>query len=195
MSATARPRLASSLNGLSATARSHWATMSARERRLVGVAALLVCAALVWLLLLAPALRVRAEAPKRIAELQASLTRTQAEAAELSRLAALPAAQAQFGDVGAALRQWLKEQHAQAQVAALPGSVTAQVQNLPAWALADLARTARTQWASRVVSAKLKLGPDNTLSGSIGLQSVGSEAGSASGEPAAQGAPAPEEAP
>lgn len=176
MAATARLRAASRLQPLALALRARWSALSPRERRLVALALLLLATSLVWLVLLRPALRVRAEAPPRIEQLRNTLIRARAQADELGRLAAMPANRAQVSDVGKAAGEWLQARGAQVQVAALPGDITLQVQHLPGWALAELARTARTQWAARVASAKLKTGPGDTLSGSIGLQTAASAA-------------------
>ncbi|MDE2119197.1 MAG: type II secretion system protein M [Betaproteobacteria bacterium] len=170
MASIARLRKSTRLQTLIAVTRTRWHALAARERVLVSIALALLVVAGIWLLLLRPALRTRAEAPPRIEQLRTTLTRVQAQADELGRLAALPANHAQVSDVGEAARLWLREHGAQAQIAALPGDINIQVQHLPSWALAVLARTARTQWAARVVSAKLKADSGGTLSGSIGLQ-------------------------
>ena len=186
MAGIARLRNSSRLGALSASARTRWLALSVRERRMVSLAALLVAATVLWLLLLRPALRVQAQAPQQIEALRATLARAQAQADELGRLGALPTVHAQTSDPGDAVRKWMQAHGAQAQVAALPGSISVKLQRLPAWALADLARTARTQWAARVTTAKLRLDRDGTLSGNLELQ--------ASTSPGASTAPDAEQA-
>lgn len=179
----------SPLDALSASLAARWREMSARERRMVALAAAVVGVALVWLVLLRPALRTQAAAPQRIAELQRQLAQARGEADELARLAAQPPAQARESDLGAAATRWLREQGAQVQAASLPGSVTLQLQHLRASALADFARTARQDWAARISSAKLRLdGDGKDLSGSIALQGPAS----ADSSPAPDGATEPQ---
>lgn len=187
MSTPRRVRAPSQVQALASGARARWTALSPRERRLVALALVLVLATVLWLVLLRPALRVQAQAPQRIEQLRATLARTQAQADELGRLAGMPALQAQVADPADALRQWLKAHGAQGQVRSLPGSVSVELQHLPAWALVDLARTARTQWAMDTSSAKLKLGSDGLLSGSIGLRATRPASGS--GEQSSQGGP------
>ncbi len=173
---------------LSAEFAGRWRTMSGRERRLVLVAAGLVALALVWLVLLRPALRTEARAPQRIARLQAQLALARSQADELARLAAQPPVHAQAADLGDAATRWLRAHGAQAQAASLPGSVTLQVQHLPASDLADFARTARQDWAAQVASAKLRLdggAQGSSLSGSLELQSQ--QAASGTGADTASG--------
>jgi general secretion pathway protein M len=165
---------------LSAELVGRWRAMSGRERRLVLLAAGFVAVALAWLVLLRPALRTEARAPQRIAQLQAQLALARSQADELARLAAQAPVHAQAADLGAAATRWLRAHGAQAQAASLPGSVTLQVQHLPASELAEFARTARQEWAAQVASAKLRLdgGADATsLSGSLELQSRQADSG------------------
>ncbi len=168
------------LAALSAELAGRWRVMSGRERRLVLVAAGFVGVALVWLVLLRPALRTEARAPQRIAQLQAQLALARSQADELARLAAQPPVHAQAADLGASATRWLRAHGAQVQAASLPGSVTLQVQHLPASDLADFARTARQDWAAQVSSAKLRLdggAKATSLSGSLELQSRQADSG------------------
>lgn len=164
-----------------------WRSMSLRERRLVLAAAGVVALALAWLVLLRPALRTESQAPQRIARLQAQLALARSQAEELARLAAQPAVHAQDGELGAAATRWLRAHGAQAQAASLPGSVSLQLQHLPASELAEFARTARQQWAARVASARLKLNAGGgSLSGSLELSAQQAQSGDT-----AQDAPEP----
>ena len=148
-----------------------WREASARERRLVLGAVVVVAGALVWLVLLRPALRTESLAPQRIAQLQEQLALARGQAEELARLAARAPVQARDADLGGAAVRWLSEHGAQVQAAPLPGSVTLQVRQLPASELADFARAARQEWAASIVSARLKLDADgSTLAGSIDLR-------------------------
>lgn len=162
-----------------------WREASARERRLMLGAFVVVAGALVWLVLLRPALRTESLAPQRIAQLQEQLAQARGQAEELARLAARPPVKAQDADLGGAAARWLRAHGAQVQAAPLPGSVTLQVQHLPASDLAPFARAARQEWAASVVSARLKLDADgSTLSGSIDLRAQQAASGaSAQGSP------------
>ena len=84
-----------------------WATLAARERRLVLVAATVVGAALLWGLALAPALRTLASAPAQLAAGETQLQQMQALASEaqaLRAVAPVPMAQAQAALTAAAGR-------------------------------------------------------------------------------------------
>lgn len=82
---------------LSAPARLQWQQMAPRERLAVQFGLGAVAVLLVWLILLAPALRTLQQAPAKRAQLEAQLQEMQAmalEARELRALAPVPAAQA-----------------------------------------------------------------------------------------------------
>jgi general secretion pathway protein M len=84
-----------------------WATLAARERRLVLVAAAVVGAGLLWGLALAPALRTLASAPAQLAAGETQLQQMQALASEaqaLRAVAPVPMAQAQAALTAAAGR-------------------------------------------------------------------------------------------
>lgn len=68
--------------------RARWQALAPRERQLVLTAVLLVAAALVWWLLLAPAVRTLREAPAQHAQLDAQLEAMQALAMEAQQLKA-----------------------------------------------------------------------------------------------------------
>ncbi|OZB43696.1 MAG: hypothetical protein B7X31_10235 [Thiomonas sp. 13-66-29] len=162
-------RVASSrkLPGVLAALQVRWAGMSTRERRLVSVAAAVVGAAVVWLALLHPALHTLRTAPADIAQLQSTLRTAQAQAQELSALAAAPAVTGQSGDLRSTLDDWLHEHGAQAQITALPGSVTLDVLHLKPQALLELAQAARRDWGAAVTRAELARGADGLLAGRI----------------------------
>jgi general secretion pathway protein M len=73
-----------------ARARGWWAALPRRERRLVGVAAAVLGAFLVWLLAVQPALRTLREAPAQIEQLDAQLQSMQRLATEARELRAAP---------------------------------------------------------------------------------------------------------
>lgn len=75
-----------------------WAGLQPRERLLLAAAVSVVLAALVWVALVAPALRVAREAPLQIDKLDAELQRMQRLAGEIPQLrSATPVSQAQAG--------------------------------------------------------------------------------------------------
>jgi general secretion pathway protein M len=78
----ALPQLAS----LRAQARNYWRARAPRERLIIGSAALLVGAALVWLIAVAPALRTLREAPLKLDQLDAQLQLMRRLAAESKSL-------------------------------------------------------------------------------------------------------------
>ncbi len=167
-----RNRRTSALAPLWAAAGARWQAMSARERRMVALAAAAVGGMLLWLLLLRPALRTEVDAPPRIQQLRGQLAQAQAQADQLARLASLPPRASQVSDLQGAVRQWLQDHGAKAGVVSLPGAVNLQLQQLPPAALVELARTARRDWSAQVVAAKLRMGKDGMLEGSLQLQSV-----------------------
>ncbi len=88
----------SPLNTAKASARSWWAGLAQRERRLVLAAGLVLAAFVLWALALAPALRTLASAPAQLAAAEAQAQQMQAlasEAASLRAVAPVPMAQAQ----------------------------------------------------------------------------------------------------
>ena len=81
-----------------AAARTRWAALAERERRLVLIAALVLGAGLLWAVGLAPALRTLAVAPAQLAAGEAQAQQMQAlanEAKALRAVAPVPMAQAQ----------------------------------------------------------------------------------------------------
>ncbi|GAO26601.1 general secretion pathway M protein [Alicycliphilus sp. B1] len=84
---TSRPR------ALAAALRTHWTGLAAREQTLVLVAAAMLGLALLWWLLLAPALAQLRASPARHAALDAELQRMQTLQAEALRLRDMPRVQ------------------------------------------------------------------------------------------------------
>jgi general secretion pathway protein M len=70
--------------------RARWAQMAPREQRMVTIAAAVVGLALLWMLALAPALRVLRQAPQQHAELDAQLGRMQQLGVQAKSLQAMP---------------------------------------------------------------------------------------------------------
>ena len=141
-----------------------WARLPRRERRLVGLMAILVGGLLFWLLAVQPAWRTLHEAPARIEALETQLQTMQRLAAEARELraapsigiaqssAALTAASARLGDKG---KLTLQGERA---VLTLSGVGSEPLRN---W-LAE----ARSGARARPVEAQLSLGPQG-FSGSI----------------------------
>lgn len=136
--------------------RERWAAMSARERALLTLAALLVGLALVWTLAVQPAWRTLRSAPAEQARLDADWQRMQREAAEAARLRALPpvapalarqSLQAATTRLGAAGKLSLQGERA---VLTLDGASGAAIMT---W-LSEVRRGAR----ARPVQARLELG-------------------------------------
>jgi general secretion pathway protein M len=93
---------------LTARLRTHWATLAPREQALVLAAATVVGLAVLWWLLLAPALHTLREAPARHAALDAQLQRMHALQAEALQLKDAP--RAQGGEALRTLRGALTQQ-------------------------------------------------------------------------------------
>ncbi len=148
-----------------------WAGLSRRERRLVGLAATVVGVALLWLVLLRPALHTLRTAPAEIARLQTTLRIAQEQAQELARLAAAPAVTATTSDLRSAVGDWLQTHDAlaEAQITVLPGNITLDVKRLKPQTLLELAQAARRDWGASVSQAQLVRGADGLLAGRIQL--------------------------
>ncbi|MHB1668559.1 MAG: type II secretion system protein GspM [Thiomonas sp.] len=165
------PERPSILPSLVMALQARWAGLSQRERRLVSVAATVVGVALLWLVLLRPALHTLRTAPAEIAQLQTTLRTAQEQAQELARLAAAPAVAATTSDLRSAVGDWLHTHDAQAeaQITVLPGSITLDVKRLKPQTLLGLAQAARRDWGSSVSQAQLVRGADGLLAGRIQL--------------------------
>ncbi len=88
----------SALHTARASARTWWASLARRERRLVLAAAAVLAAFMLWRLALAPALHTLSTAPTQLATAEALTQQMQALASEATRLRAVapvPMAQAQ----------------------------------------------------------------------------------------------------
>ncbi len=73
-----------------ATLRTRWRAVGARERRLIGLAVVVLAAFALWSVAIQPALQTLREAPAKIDLLDAQLQRMQAMAGEVSELRAAP---------------------------------------------------------------------------------------------------------
>jgi general secretion pathway protein M len=164
-------RSSSMLPSLVAALQARWAGLSQRERRLVSVAAAAVGVALLWLVLLRPALHTLRTAPADIAQLQATLRTAQEQAQELSRLTAAPAVVAKTSDLRSTVGDWLHahDASAQVQVTVLPGSITLDVKRMKPQTLLELAQAARRDWGSSLTQAQLTRGADGLLAGRMQL--------------------------
>lgn len=79
------------MNRLRLVANERWGALAARERLLIGGAALLVGVALLWLLAIRPAWRTLQSAPADLARLETQWQTMQGQAAEAAALRATPA--------------------------------------------------------------------------------------------------------
>ncbi len=166
------------LPGVAAAWRARWSAMSARERRLVLIAAAVVALTVLWLALLRPALRTLATAPGEIAQLQATLRTAQTQAQDLAALAAAPAVVGKASDLRQAVNDWMQEHDPQAhvQITVLPGSVTLDVKGMKPQTVLELAQAARRDWGATLAQAHLVRGADGLMAGRMLLseqQSVG----------------------
>lgn len=151
---------------LSAPARAQWQQMAPRERLAaqVGIGALAVL--LVWLILLAPALRTLQQAPAKRAQLEAQLQDMQAmalEARELRALAPVPSAQAR-----AALQAASDHLGANARLVITGERATLSLNGISPEALQAWLVEVRSAARARPVEAQLQRGPKG-FSGSIVL--------------------------
>lgn len=83
--------LASRWTGAVAPLRARWQALGARERRLLGAAAWVIGAALVWFVAIAPAWRTVSGAPARLDQLDTQLQQMQRMAGEARSLRGAPA--------------------------------------------------------------------------------------------------------
>lgn len=151
---TSRPR------ALAAALRTHWAGLAAREQTLVLTAAAVLGLALLWWLLLAPALAQLRASPARHAALDTELQRMQTLQAEALRLRDMP--RAQGGEALRALQGALAQQlgpAAQMHVAGDRATVT--LKGVPPEALAQwLAQVRSTARAVPVEARLVRSGAD-----------------------------------
>ncbi|SFD84555.1 type II secretion system protein GspM [Paracidovorax konjaci] len=134
--------------------RARWKALAPREQSLVLAAAALVAVALLWWVVLAPAVRTLREAPQQHAALDAQLQRMRALQAEALQLQAAPAAPA--GDASQALRTSLGQRLGnQAQIAILGDRATVTLKAAPADAVADWLAQARSNARTVPVEARL----------------------------------------
>lgn len=159
--------LPAALTAALTSARTRWAGLGARERRLLLVGGGVLVAFLLWTLAVAPALRTLRGAPAQLAAAEAQVQRMQAlatEAASLRAVAPVPMAQAQAalsaatGRLGEAAKLSLQGERA---VVTLKGIGSDQ---LAAW-LGEARAGAR----ARVVEASLRQTQPGVYDGSLTL--------------------------
>ncbi|WP_406623126.1 type II secretion system protein GspM [Acidovorax sp. SDU_ACID1] len=139
---------------LTARLRTHWATLAPREQALVLAATTVVGLAVLWWLLLAPALHTLREAPARHAALDAQLQRMHALQAEALQLKDAP--RAQGGEALRTLRGTLTQQlGAAAQLSVAGDRATITLKGVPAEALAHWLAQARA--GARAVPLEARL--------------------------------------
>lgn len=138
--------------------RARWAALGARERRLVQVAGVLVAAALLWWVGLAPALRTLREAPAQHAALEASVARMRALAGQAGALKAAP--QVNRDDALRALEASVRAQlGAQGQLGVSGDRATVVLRGVQPQALASWLAQARANAHVLPVQARLTRGP------------------------------------
>lgn len=170
--------------------RARWKALAPREQSLVLAAAALVALALLWWVLLAPAVRTLREAPQRHAELDAQLQRMQALQAEALQLQAAPAAPP--GDPSQALRTSLTQRLGpQAQIAVLGDRATVTLKAAPADGLAEWLARARSNARTVPVEAKLERSTAAPTAATPTGSAMGGPAASPRTAGAARSAPAP----
>lgn len=158
------------LQALTGQARARWKALDDRERRLIGGAGILVLAALVWWVGLAPALRTLREAPPRIAELDGQMQQMQRWAAESAALqSATPVTPAQ---AGRALDAAVGRLGPAAKVNVLGDRATVTLQGVKGDALWAWLAEMRSAARARPVEAQLTLG-GGAYSGTVVLQLPG----------------------
>lgn len=137
-----------------ASARQAWSALAARERRLIGWAAAVVVAALVWALGLAPAFTTVRSAPARLAQLDAQLQKMQALAAQARELQSRPVVRREdaLRTLESSMQQRLGDQ---AQMSVAGERVTVTVSGLAPELLAQWLGQARS--AARVVVSQARL--------------------------------------
>ena len=135
--------------------RARWQALAPRERSLVLAATLLVAAALLWWLALAPALRTLREAPTRHAELDAQLERVQTLAAEAQQLQADASTRPTQTEAQRALQTATADLGHAASTQFIGDRATTRLKNLPATALAPWLAQVRGNARSVPVEAHL----------------------------------------
>jgi len=148
--------------------RAYWNQLAARERALIAAAACLIGAALVWQLLLAPALKTLRQAPERHAALDAQWQRMQALRAQAQQLQQTPPTHA--GATIQALQSSLaRELGSSAQLTANGPQATITLTNAPAHALAQWLAHARSVTHATPLQAQLTRAQDTHWNGTLVL--------------------------
>ncbi|MGP1691030.1 MAG: type II secretion system protein GspM [Giesbergeria sp.] len=132
-----------------------WQSLAPRERSLVLSATLLVAAALMWWVALAPALRTLREAPARHAELDAQLERVQALAAEAQQLQADASTRPSQAEAQRALQTATTSLGSSVRTTMVGDRATVRLQGLPATTLAPWLAQVRGNARSVPVEAHL----------------------------------------
>lgn len=141
-----------------------WQGLAARERRLLGWAAVLVGVALLWWVAVQPAWRTLAQAPTEHDRLDAQFQQMQREAAESLQLRALPPLPADQAAV--ALRAATDRLGTKARLVLQGERATVTFTGVASGALRDWLNEARAGARARPVEANLARGPQG-FNGSI----------------------------
>lgn len=134
-----------------------WAGLAPRERRLVLAAALCVGVALLWWVMLQPALRTLREAPVRLGALELQYAEMQRQAAEARALAGTPAVSP--SQAARALQAATARLGEGAKLQTQGDRATLTVADVPGDALWSWLNEARSAARARPVEAQLARGP------------------------------------
>lgn len=141
-----------------------WQGLAARERQLLGWAAVLLAVAVLWWVALQPALRTLAQAPAEHERLDAQLQQMQREAAESQQLRALPPLPPE--QAAAALRAATDRLGTKARLLLQGERATVTFTGVGSGALRDWLGEARAGARARPVEANLTRGPEG-FNGSV----------------------------
>lgn len=135
--------------------RTRWRALAPRERRLVSLTALVVLTAVVWWVLLAPALRTLREAPARHAQLDAQIERMQALAAQARQWQTDASERPTQAQAQQAIQAAAQSLGSAARISFVGDRATLALQGLPATALGPWLAQVRSNSRGRAVEAHL----------------------------------------
>lgn len=142
------------MNTLLSTLRSGWSGLSARERSALGLAAAVVLTALLWLMMLAPAMKVLRSAPEQHRQLDQQLALQHAQRQEAQGLKS--ATRMSLADAQAALQASVKTQLGpNSQIVVSADRATVTLKGVSPNALAQWLANARTGAQSKPLEAQL----------------------------------------
>ncbi len=158
------------MNAIFAALLQRWRALAPRERRAIALAVTVLALALLWIVLLRPALRTLRQAPGQIEVLQQQLREVHRQADELARLKSAPAVPTPDIDLRTTVADWMQQHAAEAKasVGVLPDGASLEVHAMRARTLLELAHIARSDWGAALTSVKLRRGADG-FDGSVQL--------------------------